>query len=80
MGFAINKHPRSIYRRERPAWAIGNVMRSVDNFGHDIPTFNLRGESRINTVCGGVVTTMICILVIIYSSIKGVDFFNRRNP
>lgn len=69
-----------MYGREKPAWAIGNVMRHLDSFGKDIPTFNLRGKSRINTVCGGVVTVMILILVFIYSSIKAVDFFERRNP
>ena len=80
MGFATNKHPRSLYRRARPAWAIGNIMRQLDTFGQDIPTFNLRGENRINTVCGGVLTTMICTIVLIYCSVKGVDFFDKRNP
>ena len=80
MGFAINKHPRSVYRRARPAWAIGNIMRRLDTFGQDVPAFNLRGENRINTVCGGVITTIIFTIVLIYCSVKGLDFYDKRNP
>ena len=76
----MNRQPKSLYGRSRPAWAFGNVMKGLDTFGFDVPTFKMRGKSRIDTLCGGVVSVIIFILVIIYSSIKAVDFFDRRNP
>ena len=55
-------------------------MRSIDNFGSEIPQFNLHGETKVNTVCGGVVTSIIFILALIYSSIKAIELASRKNP
>lgn len=80
MGFSLNKKNRSSYRRQKPSWSIGNTMRGIDSFGQEVPSFNLRGENRINTVCGGVFTAVILTLALIYASLKAIDLAERKNP
>ena len=81
MGFYLNKKVKSSKRRGgRASWSVGNTMRDMDGFGKEIPSFNLRGENRVNSVCGGVVTTVILTLVLIYASMKAIDLVEKRNP
>ena len=61
-------------------WGFQNVMRGLDSFGKEIPSFNLKGENRVNTVVGGIVTTVIFTLSLFYSAIKGIELFERRSP
>ena len=74
MGFALNKKVKSSKRRGGGAsWSVGNTMRDIDDFGKEIPAFNMRGENRVNSVFGGVVTTIILTLALIYASVKAID-------
>ena len=80
MGFKANRKSKSGYGQARPAWGITNTIRSIDSFGSEIPQFNLRGETKVNTVYGGVVTTIIFTLALIYSSMKAIELAGRKNP
>ena len=39
----------------------------MDNFGYEIPSFNIRGETSINTVIGGALTFAIIILALFFA-------------
>ena len=81
MGFALNKKVKSSKSKSGGAsWSVSNRMRDIDGFGKEIPAFNLRGENRVNSVCGGVVTTIILTLALIYASVKAIDLVEKKNP
>ena len=56
------------------------MFRSVDKFGKDVPAFNINGETKVNTVVGGIISTCILTLVFIYAGIKFDHLVNRENP
>lgn len=64
----------------RPRWHFQNVFRNLDSFGKDVPAFNIKGETKVNTAVGGVISTFIITLVLIYASIKLNQLINRDNP
>lgn len=57
-----------------------NYVEGLDSFGKEVPSFNLKGEPRINTICGGAATIAIFALTLIYASIKMIELVGRRNP
>lgn len=75
-----NRKNGSHYSRPKPRWHIGHIFRRADNFGKEIPSFNLRGETNVRTVMGGVVTTLIIIIALVFATIKMFQFFTGHNP
>ena len=63
-----------------PWWHIGNVFRNADKFGKPIPSFNLKGETNVKTVIGGIMSLLVSITVLIYSTIKMIQLVNNSNP
>ena len=61
-------------------WHIGNVLLNADLLGENIPSFNLKGQTVVTTIVGGVLSLIILSLVLTYSSIKAVELFSRNNP
>ena len=61
-------------------WKIGAVFKSIDWFGREIPSFNLKGETKIPTLFGGLITFSIMILSLSYALFKGVILLKRSNP
>ena len=53
-------------------WKLGAFVKSVDSFGQDLPSFNLKGETKVNTHFGGVVTVLILLTALAYASLKAV--------
>lgn len=47
-------------------WHIFNVFRSIDRFGQPIPTFNISGKNKINTVVGGILSALILAITLSY--------------
>ena len=64
----------------RPRWHFFNVFRNMDNFGKEVPAFNINGQTKVNTVVGGIISTCILTLVFIYAGIKFDHLVNRENP
>ena len=60
----------SAYGGDRPRWHINNTLKSFDSFGKEVPAFNIKGESRVNTAFGGTMTCAILSVSLIYSIIK----------
>ena len=61
-------------------WFIGNVFHSLDNFGEQIPAFNLKGKSRVTTIPGGLLSAMILTLTLAYATQKLYALFERSDP
>ena len=62
------------------SWHLNSVLRSFDIFGQQLPTFNLKGQSTVHTMAGGVITFFILVVTLVYASIKMVQLFDRHNP
>ena len=45
-----------------------------------MPTFNVDGESKINTVVGGILTCIIFITTLLYAGIKLDQLLSKGNP
>ena len=45
-----------------------------------MPTFNLKGESEVKSVVGGLLTLTIIAVVLYYASNTLIDVFERKNP
>ena len=45
-----------------------------------MPSFNLQGESRVNTLCGGVVTLLIAMVVLAFATHKAFEMVDPHNP
>ena len=61
-------------------WHIFNFFRNRDNFGMDVPSFNIQGSSKLNTVLGGLFSTLILIIALSFASTGLVELFQRSNP
>ena len=49
-------------------------------FGEHIPTLNLKGEEKIKSTFGGVLSFVIVCCVAFYAVIKANDVYERNNP
>ena len=65
---------------ERPFWHIYHVFRSIDMFGQQVPSFNLKGQGFVNTVLGGVCTGVIILIVMLFATFKIRMLINKENP
>ena len=61
-------------------WKIGSFVKNIDGFGQALPSFNLKGETKVNTVFGGTITVLILSLTVTYAILKCIQLLNRENP
>ena len=59
---------------------VPSVMKRMDIFGFDIPTFNIKGESKVMTVSGGLLSFLVGIVFLIYGSLKLSHLIDNHNP
>ena len=52
----------------------------MDFFGKDLPTFNIKGEGRVNTAFGGCISSSILMLTLAYTLLKLSDLYTKDNP
>ena len=52
----------------------------MDGFGQPLPTFNIKGETKVKTAQGGVVTALLCFMVLTYAILKFIQLTGRENP
>ena len=62
------------------AWHMPNVLKKIDIFGEPLPGFNVKGETAIPTLTGGICTFLIIIIFISYGSLKFIHLMEKRNP
>ena len=72
--------PGNTENRNGRKWKIKNVFKNLDNYGKEVPTFNLGGETRVSTVCGGIISVLVMILTLTYSIVKLTQLINKDNP
>ena len=75
-----NKTNGSRFGTKEARWKIGAIVKNIDGFGQEIPSFNLKGETRVNTLFGGVITLLIITLTLAYAILKAVHLLQRKNP
>ena len=74
-------HKRSSnYGNGLPSWHVSNVVKGVDAFAGEIPSFNLKGEVKVKTLVGGLCTLATIALILTYATMKAVHLTERRNP
>ena len=66
--------------RSRSAGRITTCIRNADSFGKEVPSFNLGGETHVNTVPGGLLTLLILLLTLLYATSKFQDLVLGKNP
>lgn len=52
----------------------------MDIFGAPAPSFNIRGEAKVRTNCGGVVTSAILSVTLLFSIVKFQHLITKHNP
>ncbi len=63
-----------------PSWSIGNKIIDLDLFGKEVPKFNLKGQTHVNTSFGGLISVSIIGLVLAYTSFKFSQLYTRADP
>ena len=62
------------------SWHMRNVLKKIDVFGEPLPAFNVKGETVITTLTGGIVTFLMIIIFLTYGSLKFIDLIENPNP
>lgn len=56
------------------------VLERFDIFGQALPTFNLNGKGKVNTIAGGFLTVIILGVVLAYGTTKMIQLESKANP
>ena len=68
------------YGKKKGRFNLVEQVSDIDIFPMELPAFNLKGESRITTFAGGILSILILTLVGMYAAIRGVQLIGRKNP
>ena len=52
----------------------------MDNFGQDLPTFNIRGSEKVTTILGGCFSLILFMVVFMYGALKFSHLMTKHNP
>ena len=66
--------------KKRTWLTAGEAFRTLDAFGESLPTFNIKGNERVNTITGGVLSIVLYMTVLMYSMIKLGHLISKNNP
>ena len=80
MPHITNRRYGSKYANAKSLWQASNCIRQQDNFGKEVPNFNIGGETQINTVCGGFLSIMVLGLTLFYGAVKFIDLYKGSDP
>ena len=70
----------NVPKKVSKAWHMPNVLKKIDIFGEPLQAFNLKGETVITTLTGGISTFIILIIFIAYGSLKAIHLKEKKNP
>ena len=56
------------------------IVESIDIFKQDLPTFNVRGKTKIASLAGAIMSFAIFTIMLIYGTIKMIQLTSRSNP
>ena len=69
-------NPASSQRHGEKPWHMGRVVSRLDSFGSAVPSINIRGETSVNTLCGGVLTGLILMITLTFAAHKATELVN----
>ena len=52
----------------------------MDLFATPLPTFNLRGQEAVPTLCGSILSIIIMYISFIFAALKFMQLLARHNP
>ena len=67
-------------KKDEKSWHIGRVISGMDSFGMEVPSLNLKGETQVNTLIGGVVSALILMLTLAYAANTAIELVEPQNP
>ena len=65
---------------QKSKWRAVNFVRAMDNFGKEVPTFNIGGETHVNTAPGGMLNLVILGVTLGYAIGKFADLYTGSDP
>ena len=75
----INKKSSAAFKVGKSLF-MQNFLKRIDIFGQSLPTFNLKGETTVPTLTGGLCTFLIICVFLTYGSLKFVHLIEKHNP
>ena len=82
----VKKMPRITNRRysqnikTKPHWHATNVISGLDHFAKELPAFNVKGETKVNTFIGGFISLVIMTVTLGYAIGSWIELVERSNP
>ena len=77
---AIMNRKYAIKSSQKSRWRAVNFVRDMDNFGKEVPAFNIGGETHVNTVPGGLMNLLILGLTLGYAITKFYELHTGSAP
>ena len=77
--FATEDKQSGSCANRRQAWDAQNYIRSLDSFAKDVPSFNIKGQSQVQTLVGGCLTLLIMIITFSYATSKMIDLSQKKD-
>ena len=76
MPHITNRHYASKFAQSKKSnWYASTCLKQQDSFGKEVPTFNIGGETQVNTLPGGFLTVIIFGMTLSYAALKFVDLY-----
>ena len=66
--------------KEVAVFGVQRALQRIDIFGKEVPSFNLNGQKKIKTQCGGFMSFVIPVVVLLFAAMKFQDLWERNNP
>ena len=63
-----------------PFFGLPKVLLTLDMFGAPLPTFNLKGEEKVRTHCGGCTSLIIIYVTFLFATLKLQHLLSKHNP
>ena len=57
-----------------------DFLKALDIFGKPVPTFNIRGQTEVKTMCGALMSFVIMFLTIMFGILKLQHLIEKKNP
>ena len=63
-----------------PFIGLPKMLLTLDMFGAQLPTFNLKGEEKVRTHCGGCTSLIIIYVTFLFATLKLQHLLSKHNP
>ena len=77
---ASTSQPHQQRTKRKTSWKIGSFLERNDLFGEPLPAFNIKGETTVNTVTGGILSVILVVILLAYGGLKFLHLYDKHNP